>query len=690
MKKLALKLVTVLTAIALLTGAMTGCGLFEVDTDRDMAQKVATVCIDKNELDTDVIYKRDMVAGYYSYGYYYVNQYGYTKAKTYEMILDNLISNSIVVQSAKKDLAKTYFGEADYANLLTDLETLKEKGFLSLLATDAEIEAFNKKTSLARGSDDYYSALNAYVYDLYKDKTAVSAKDAPFRFVSATTALNAVYTAVTSVNSLVTSFMESDGDSAHEHDSITYDVRSTPTIEKDKEPEKVSEKKLSLFDNADGKRSEKIKAYKKGVARLKEIGLVEQTEKVSTANERVVLSLPYFRDAINTSIESKIVEIYQDKIEKAKVAEITDDALWNQYEQIRANQKKQLDGMTMTDVETKLGAVTKDNFIIYDACEGYAYVSHILIGYSDEQKTFVSDTEKVIKYYNDAHPLDTVKDNEEGLQKAVDYYVEKNILASDLRDTWVKSGYGVYKQDGSYKFTDKYVYDDSVYTYEFDGVTKNVSLANYLGSVGTPVYHEEEPDDDGVKEVSLRFRNVVPTKYGYDEFRALSASVLGVPSLSINGKDKISGFDTAKYNKIEDLKYAFSTDTGNLGKYLGYLYSPITSAKQYVKAFASACKEIVGAGYGKGGYKMFASKEFGLHVVVCTELANVYGQYSDKAAFVNDFADSESFAARFKKANEDMLKSKAVENLATKLTNSVKNDSNVVKKYASAYEDLVK
>ena len=189
MKKLALKLVTVLTAIALLTGAMTGCGLFEVDTDRDMAQKVATVCIDKNELDTDVIYKRDMVAGYYSYGYYYVNNYGYTKAKTYEMILDNLISNSIVVQSAKKDLAKTYFGEADYANLLTDLETLKEKGFLSLLATDAEIEEFNKKTSLARGSDDYYSALNAYVYDLYKDKSAVSAKDAPFRFVSRT-ALN--------------------------------------------------------------------------------------------------------------------------------------------------------------------------------------------------------------------------------------------------------------------------------------------------------------------------------------------------------------------------------------------------------------------------------------------------------------------------------------------------------------------
>ena len=41
MKKLTLKLVTVLTAVALMTGTMVGCGLFEVNTDRNMAQKVA-------------------------------------------------------------------------------------------------------------------------------------------------------------------------------------------------------------------------------------------------------------------------------------------------------------------------------------------------------------------------------------------------------------------------------------------------------------------------------------------------------------------------------------------------------------------------------------------------------------------------------------------------------------------------
>lgn len=692
MKKLTLKLVTVLTAVALMTGTMVGCGLFEVNTDRDMAQKVATVCIDENELETDVIYKRDMVAGYYSYGYYYVNKYGYTTAQAYELILDNLVSNSIVVQYAKKDLAGTYFDANDYTDWSSDLNALKEKGFLSLLATDGEVAAFDVSTKTDKGSDEYYTALNEYVYNIYKDKNTLSAKDAPFRFVPLKTALTAVYKAVESVNSLVTSFMDNDEDDTHEHDSLTYDVRSTPSIDQEDAEETVVEKKLSVFDNTDGKRNDKIKAYKKGISRLKDLGLIDSDAKVSTASERAILSVTYFRDTIESTINSKIVELYQGKIEDAKVAEITNESLYNQYETIRENQKKQLDNTNTTDLETKLGAVSKDNFVIYDACNGYAYVSHILIGFTDEQKAFVSDKDKLFDYYNKDHASAPLEKLNENVQTAVNYYAEKNIVATDLRDTWVKSGYGVYNTDGTYTFKNKYVYDDVIYTYTSGGMEKQVSLANYLGNVGTPIYHEENADDDGEKTITLRFTNVIPDKLTYDDFRALSGAVLSATDLKIDGGiGKIQNFGTTEYNRIEDLKYAFSTDTGNLGKYLGYLYSPITSDKNYVEAFAKACKDIVGSeNGGKGAYKMFVSKEYGLHIVVCTELADVYGQYSDQNAFVQDFDDPDSFAARFKKANEDMVKSKAVENLATKLTNSVKNDTKVVNKYSSAYEDLVK
>ena len=87
---------------------------------------------------------------------------------------------------------------------------------------------------------------------------------------------------------------------------------------------------------------------------------------------------------------------------------------------------------------------------------------------------------------------------------------------------------------------------------------------------------------------------------------------------------------------------------------------------------------------------MFASQEYGLHIVLCTELANEYGQYDSAAAFIAALADETSFAARFKKANEDLAKSQAVNSLATKLTNEAKNNGTKVKRYKDAYKDLVK
>lgn len=679
MKKLTLKLVTVIVAVALMAGTLVGCGLFEVNTDRDMAQKVATVCIDKNEVDTDVIYKRDMVAGYYSYGYYYVNNGYYTKAKTYEMILDNLISNAIVVQNAKKALADG----GEYSS--EDLTALKNEGVLALLAKDSEITAFNATTKLKVGTSEYYDALNSYVYDLYNGK-AVTAKDAPFRFVSTTTALNAVYTAIDSVNSLVDSFMDDTDEHEHNHDSISYDVRSTPTIEQDDPEEKVQVK--TIFLDSTERKAEKIKAYKKGIARLEELGLIESGTTVSTANKFVVLSLPYFRDTIESSINSKIVENYQNKIEDEEVAKIdgNTDNLYAQYEKLRQNQEEQLNGSTISDLETKLGSVSESTFVVYNNCVGYAYVSHILIGYTDEQKEIANDNKKVIEYYNKANGTE-LSVTAENVQTAVDYFAAQNVIAKDLRETWVKSGYGIYNADGTYSFTSKYVYDTENDTYTVNG--QSVRLSNYLGSVGTPYYHAEEEDDDGNKVISLRFDNVVPTEFNYDGFRELAKQVFGVTDdLTINGIGKINDFNNNVYEKIEDLKYAFSTDTGNLGKYLGYLYSPYTSESQYVKAFANACKDVVAQ--GKGAYKMFASQEYGLHIVVCTELANEYGQYADKADFIAALADETSFAARFKKANEDLAKSQAVNSLATKLTNEAKNNGTKVKRYKDAYSDLVK
>ena len=92
MKKLFFKLAALVSLIAIVFGGLAGCNLFEVNAGRDMDQVAATVNIDGNADSEVKIYKRDMLAGYMSYGYYYVQQYGYTTSKAYQLVLNNLHS----------------------------------------------------------------------------------------------------------------------------------------------------------------------------------------------------------------------------------------------------------------------------------------------------------------------------------------------------------------------------------------------------------------------------------------------------------------------------------------------------------------------------------------------------------------------------------------------------------------------
>lgn len=660
MKKFALKIVTLLVSVCLLAGTMSSCGLFVTNTDRDMAQKVATVKLSDN-VNEETIYKRDMIAGYYSYGYNYVKQRSYTLKQTYELILNNLINNLVVTQSAQQYLAEknaaASIGGIDLANDQYFGKGKEYYKYLAVMASSADVADFESKNAKVKSdSDEYYEKLADYVYDKYAGKT-LTAKDAPFRFVSSTTALNAVFTAIKNVNSLVESFASDDSssDDTHEHEKVTYDVRTTPTIDSDDDDEETLDPVQTIKSGVN-----EADAFNKGINRLKKLGLVDGGENPVLAKELTVLTVPYFKSTITDTIKSALVQTYQDKMEE-QVA-LSNDQLYESYLNLKNNQEGRLDG-DLSTLETKLGEVSKNTFVLYSKDLGYAYVSHILIGYSDEQKARI---EKDI----------TGKDNTTNadILATVNAEAEK-VIAKDQRESWVKSGYGLYSDDGTFTFDSKYVY--------------GTKFNKFNGTVGAPGFHVEEKDDNGDKEIKFTYKSVVANTLNYTEFCKLADKAFGLAegTFTIGYGGTISNYDAVK-GDVEDLKYAYSTDTGNLGKYLGYLYSPYTSESSYVQAFAAAAKEV--ASQGKGAYKMFASKEYGLHIVVCTEKASDYGQYATKEAFVADLDNADSFAARYKKASDDMVKSTYISKLATSLTTQYSNDANVVTRFEKAYADLIK
>ena len=295
MKKFLVKVLTVVLALVMITGCLASCGLFEVNIDRDMAQIVANVNIDgikdlsdkdKKDPKNDPVYKRELISAFTSYGYMYVQSYGYTASQTYNLIMDNIINNKVILQNAKSEL-KADYKKAD-ANAIIDAIEEYSPVALALFATQAEVEDFNAKNpSLKIGQQDYLKGLAKYVHDKYYDKD-VTRYDAPFRFIKLED-IDLIWKTISdakdSVNSLISSFL--DEEETHEHEDIAYTVRATPDMGDEEEEEKIDVEKckanlIKLAGN------ERINALVDARNRFEELGLVYSNENYSLKFENEI------------------------------------------------------------------------------------------------------------------------------------------------------------------------------------------------------------------------------------------------------------------------------------------------------------------------------------------------------------------------------------------------------------------
>ena len=85
---------------------------------------------------------------------------------------------------------------------------------------------------------------------------------------------------------------------------------------------------------------------------------------------------------------------------------------------------------------------------------------------------------------------------------------------------------------------------------------------------------------------------------------------------------------------------------------------------------------------------MFGSIEYGLHIVLCTEIAADYLLYDNADDFKDDLDDEGTVAYNFLKATNDLLESNYISKLANKFVQDGLKDG-CVSKHASTYSDLI-
>lgn len=706
MKKVLTKIVTLLVALVLTLGAFSGCGLVSTNTDRDMAQVVASLSIgsvSENEsapaVHKDYFLKKELLAGYMSYGYYYVSSYGYTVSQAYSTVLKSLIQSAVIVQQAKVGLADYYIANKDN----TDTNTF-EGDFVATINNNVE--------GGVASADALY---NAGVTEAEYEKASKSGdygKLAEYLglYLSEYEKAQANYTVLNSISSMIETYKEAE-DEENDKENETFTARATPTEDTEDDLDefelkndmptdyeyKVVAAKLGneadwstlkstytntyelnkhLYDTykVELSSNEDKSALNKAIKQLKKNGLIASGENYNNTKQDDVIKYSYFQYLLKSQYESLIVSKYERSLKAEVEGLITEDALKAQFKAEYLTQWENYNS-SYSAYETALNSATEDAPVYCNPYDGYGYVLNLLIGFTDEQTSILNELNSKAGI--------TTKEKAENRAAMLDHLIVK-----DQRTTWVQSSYGTL--GGT--LGDTFTFDDKYLVSETDSEAYE-KLSSYIGT--TVLANEfEDKDYSGVATTTYSFKNVYATGMSFDSFITEYLTPLtGIEKkIYTDGSDGQIGTlddfnnDSDARKAFDDLMYAFSTDTGCLGKAFGYTYSPKTSATTYVKEFAEASKAVVEAGVG--AYTIVAT-QYGYHIILCTKKI-------DKDDFLDtngNIDDTELFTYYENKVKADYKETKIdslLSDYVTKISNKmVKEYIDKAEYFNNTYSDLI-
>ncbi len=707
MKRMSTKILALVLTLSVGLGLLTGCDLISVNVDKDVMQVVANVNVEGKFADSGKIYKRELMSGYVNYGYYYVLYYDYDAAQAYELVLNNLINNKVILQYARTEL--------DAAAADADDEYEKHTSTaIKLGLPDAKDIKDKTDREYIQTRTEYVSQLVAYLDDV--------------------DIAQAVYNVKSNINSIIDSFDDEETDPEDEKEDETFEARTAPTVET-KDGEAVDEEYVKYKNEAESKgwdeditveelekldgeiaaydawriakyESYQIKADGRHAAvkdfldSFAENGIIGTKEFANLGSKQYdVSNYSYYADQLVSNLENAVISVYEDRIEDEAEGGMTPESLYNDYI-ATFNSQKAAYSTDLTAYETALDGVTEDSYILYNPAlaggKQYGYVANILIGFSDEQSAAltaygskVTDRAKIKEYRAE---------------------LLKGLVVTDQRESWLKNTYfdtddiDVNAIPSPLAFGKDYV--------RTAGLEKFVGTYGVTGSATTDTengyYHDENGwawGDKDVENKTFRFTDVVAQEIPFETFLTGSeeysfATVLGTTPAPVTDKvysweGKIGAYTEADdiltdedMHKVEDLIYAFNTDPGALGNYLGYLLSPVSN--NFVKEFADAAEYVIGQGVGS--YCVVAT-DYGYHIIVCTKVVkpNTEPAYTDAAAFEADLETEKTVAYRFKKAKVDA----GVQDLVNDIVNFriskylEDGEKQAVTRYPDAYKNLI-
>ena len=662
------KAAAVFLGLAMTVGA-TGCNFFTVDNQKDLDQNVANVNINDKVKSDDLgmvlgylsttIKKRELVSYYLSTGYQYVEQYGYSYADTFNMLLDGLVSREIIIQYAVQ-----YYLTAD--------GTDKKAGDCTKFVDDT---IDNEKDPTVKALLEAHKEVLVFKY-----------------FLTAENYDKAVYGLKKSLNSSLDS-LEASYITASEEEHNHADARTLPTgVDTEKEDYftndyavytgRNSSDECGEYEVVEGStRTSRQKAYNAFLTNIQAYNLIDESE-----DTQDVTKISYYYVELESVLGQALINQYFESMEDSVSKMLVEGAEGQTYiERKYAETFKQQEADYDADAfASALDSAAADSYNLY-GLEGYGYVYNLLIPFSTSQSVKYSEAKGR-----------GLSDNE---LYAARRDIAKGIIAKDLRESWISE------------------HDHANYSYVEDGKTlffkDNLSenpkyelLDHYAGQYA---YTEDEVNIDGfmrifesyitqvsgattskIGDATTKYNEVTDFKGGdkkldyadYENFIYYTGKV----NLDNTAPADYFNRESQQYkalSAVNELIFAYGTDPGAFNSYMGYKVSPQEGSTGFVMEFEWAAQWAVNNGVGS--YAVCLT-DYGWHIIYCSFVYNggdVYGGYvaedKDKeGTFSNLYYETMKEAAFSNYANEEQ----------TRVIREYDNET-CVTRFEKAYKDLL-
>lgn len=713
----------ILASSIALAAAFGGCSLVSTNNAADMNQVVAEVDISdsvssqldgyKSAVGSTSVIKRELITYYINYGYMYVTNYGMSTEQAFNMLLESLIENAVVVQYSTMYLLKDKATNPD-----------------SILGYEAEAVA--KYTAIEDEAKRYEYLLG--------DKDVKIAE----------------YNLCSSINALIDNEEKKRLD--EEDSSSGEDKRDTPdgvdTEIEDYYPKKDdgsldyaiytgyedytleasgAYKKDALKGTT---RATRIEAFNKYISNLSRSSydLVDK----KTEDLRKVRELKYVQLEYVNQLKQRIIERYYDIYEAEqeyllKQLDKDDNA---KYSLLQAHYDSLLNSQTnsYTDEEsfsTAMDSMSDTSFILYapeaddkQSNGKFGFVYNILLPFDDKQSDALKELQAIYKN----------EDLDGGYEP--EYFIArnallKNIKTTDQRAAWF-NGETQYAFDATDSVANYYkTTDNSDWLFFENNVSRSdryEPLEKYAGLYPYNGFVVEKKDDFllipntlDIDQMLTEFENYVKFVSGetvtttknngyYDvtdiykdtDKKAIDYSkfVYATGKVGFNSSatydsaaeaaNRANLFvkDSAQYkalSAVNELQYAYTTDTGVLSQYIGYTVQ--AGDTSYIKEFEYAAHEAVNS--GAGSYAVCAG-DYGWHLIYVTYTFD--GSAAGGKQYTPDWAANIGEKGTFENLFYEWFKDGKLSDLSTKrrskIITSLKTDDTVIK-YQSRYQNLL-